>query len=202
MKKQLVYIHGGDAYDSHDAFLDDLKNRPLRAPQGVTPKSWYQSLRDDLGDAYEVFTPQMPNKQNAKYEEWKIWFERHAEYLHDNVTLLGWSLGGIFFAKYLSENKVRFSVKHLVLLAAPFNTEDLKDVGCGDFLLDPELLEKLQDVAKQVTIIHATDDFVVPYEHALLYKQLLPVASLITYKNKNHFLLEEFPELIEVIKKL
>ncbi len=202
MQKQLVYIHGGDAYDTYEAFLHDLQNRPLRTPQGIAPKSWYQTLREDLGEKFEVFAPQMPNKQNAKYEEWKIWFERHAAFLRDDVTLLGWSLGGIFFAKYLSENVVPFKVGHLILLAAPFNTENLQDVGCGDFLLDPELLGKLQDVAQQVTIVHSKDDFVVPYEHALLYKQLLPVASLVTYEDKNHFLVEELPELVEMIKNL
>lgn len=202
MKQQLFYMHGGEAYQTHEAFLEDLKNRPLRAPYGVVAKSWYQTLREDLGEGFEVFTPQMPNKQNSRYEEWKIWFERHFEFLKDDVILLGWSLGGIFFAKYLSENEVPFKVKSLLLLAAPFSSPGLKDVDCGDFILDPELVATLHDKVADITIVHSQDDFVVPYDHACIYKQLLPVSSLITYKDKNHFLVEEFPDLVTLIKEV
>lgn len=198
--KQLLYMHGGDAYETHDAFLDDLRNRPLRAPQGIAPKSWYQTLREDLGGDLEVFSPQMPNKQNAKYEEWKIWFERHFEFLKDDVVLLGWSLGGIFFAKYLSENEVPFTVKKLLLMAAPFNSEDLHDVGCGDFVLDPELVARLPEKVGEIVLIHSKDDFVVPYDHALIYQTLLLTAQLVTFEDKNHFLVEEFPELLDFLK--
>lgn len=201
MKQQLFYMHGGDAYQTHEAFLEVLKNRPLRTPFGIVGKSWHQTLREDLEEGFEVLTPLMPNKQNARYEEWKIWFERHFEFIRDDVILLGWSLGGIFFAKYLSENEVPFKVKHLLLLAAPFSSLDLKDVDCGDFVLDPELVATLHSKVADITIVHSTDDFVVPYDHARIYKQLLPVSSLVTYKDKNHFLVENFPELIALLKR-
>ncbi len=194
-------MHGGDAYATHDAFLDDLKNRTLRDPYGEGGVRWADTLRSELGEEYEIFTPQMPNKQNAAYEEWKIWFERHFEYLRDGVTLVGWSLGGIFFAKYLSENEVPFKVGSLYMLAAPFHSEDLHDVGCGDFVLDPELLAKLPEKVREIVLMHSKDDFVVPYDHALVYQTLLLTAELVTFEDKNHFLVEEFPELTAMIKK-
>ncbi len=199
MKKQVFYIHGGEAYQTYDDFLSDLRQKPLRSPQGVTPPLWYQTLRDDLGDEYEVFTPQMPNKQNAQYQEWKIWFERHFAFLRDNVILLGWSLGGIFLAKYLSENELPFYVDKLILMAAPFYTEELTDICCGDFVLDPESLALLPQKVGRIVLLHSKDDFVVPYEHALLYQRIFITASLLSFDDKNHFLLEKLPEVVRVI---
>ena len=199
MKKQVFYIHGGEAYQTYDDFLKDLRHKPLRSPQGIVPLMWHQTLREDLGEEYEVFTPQMPNKQNARYQEWKIWFERHFDFLRDEVILLGWSLGGIFLAKYLSENELPFYVDKLILMAAPFYTAELTDICCGDFVLDPELLALLPQKVGRIVLLHAKDDFVVPYEHVLLYQRIFITASLISFDDKNHFLLEKLPEVVQVI---
>ena len=48
--------------------------------------------------------------------------------------------------------------------------------------------------------MHSKDDFVVPYEHALKYTTALPQAEFISFEDKNHFLVAEFPELINKIK--
>ena len=50
--------------------------------------------------------------------------------------------------------------------------------------------------------MHSKDDFVVPYEHALKYKEALPEAALLTFEDKNHFLVEELPELLTEIRKI
>lgn len=200
MKKQLFYIHGGDAYGTYANFLADLENRQLRNPYGEGRVRWTDTLRPGLEDVYEIFTPEMPNKQNAQYTEWKLWFERHFTYLHNDVTFVGWSLGAIFLAKYLSENQTPFTVDSLYLLAAPFCSEDLHEIDCGSFMLDPELLATLPTKVGQVTLMHSKDDFVVPYEHALIYQTLLLTAELVSFEDKNHFLIETFPELIERLR--
>lgn len=194
-KPTFFYIHGGDAYASEAGFIESLTQKPLRDPRGEGVSRWTDDLRSELAEQYDVFTPQMPNKQNAHYHEWKIWFERHFDYFTAEVILLGWSLGGIFLAKYLSENQTPFSVKRLYFLAAPFCTADLKDIDCGDFLLDPELIAYLPEKAAEIILMHAKDDFVVPYAHMILYQQLLQTAECVTFTDKNHFLLETFPEL-------
>lgn len=91
MKQQVFYIHGGSAYSDYGRFLDHLKTAPIRnLPGAETLKKWSTTIPDDLGETFEVFAPGMPNSQNAKYGEWKIWFERHFDYLRDGVILLGW----------------------------------------------------------------------------------------------------------------
>lgn len=175
----------------------------IRDLPGSEPlKKWSGTFREDLGDAYEVFMPAMPNSQNAKYEEWKIWFERYFEYLHDGVILVGWSQGGYFLAKYLIENEPPVTIKALFLLAAPFEKTDFGGEDGGDFAFDTERVGELAKKVGKIEIFHSKDDFLVPYEHALKYKAALPEAESVTFTDRNHFLIEQFPELAQHINNL
>ncbi len=62
----------------------------------------------------------MPNKTNAQFEEWKIWFEKFIPFLNDGVILVGHSLGGVFLAKYLSENKFPKKIGGVFLVSAVY----------------------------------------------------------------------------------
>lgn len=204
MKRQVFFIHGGDAFSKREDFLRYLSTRPLRnLPGSISADFWTKSLAEELGEEYEVFMPSMPNKQNANYLEWSIWFERHFAYLRDNVVLIGWSLGGMFLAKYLSEKLFPYKIKALFLLAAPCgNQTDPEGNDCGRFQFDTSILNVLSKKVESINIWHSKDDFVVPYEQALEYKSHLNKAKLITFDDKNHFLLTEFPELLTAIKEL
>lgn len=203
MKKQVFYIHGASSYSNYEAFLNDLKTKTLRELPGEPQfNKWPSTLAKELGDEFEVFAPTMPNKQNAKYNEWKIWFERHLEFLQDDVVLVGWSQGGYFLSKYLIENDFPVAIKALFLLAAPFKHGDFVGEDGGDFGFDTERAGELSEKAENIFVLHSKDDFVVSYEHALLYKEKLPAAELVTFEDKNHFLVEKLPELIEKIKSV
>ena len=94
-KQQVFYIHGGGSFSRREAFLKTLRTNEIRNLPGTEPlKKWTGTFAEDLGESCEVFTPSMPNSQNAKYDEWKVWFERHFEHLRDEIILVGWSLGG------------------------------------------------------------------------------------------------------------
>lgn len=204
MKKQIILIHGGSAFSKREDFLERLREMPIRnLPGSEELIKWTKNLPASFGEDYEVFTPQMPNSQNADYEEWKIWFERHFEHLRDGVVLIGWSLGGMFLAKYMSLNTLPFKPGALFLLAAPCGTfQDDGGDDCGTFQFSPEILERLDKLGLKITIMHSKDDFVVPYEHALYFKKYLPKAELVTFTDKNHFLIPEFPELIAKIREI
>lgn len=205
MKKQVVFIHGGEAYRNYEDFLFDLQHEDIGDPLVERSKRWQQDLRQTLGDAYEVFKPSMPNSQNAKYLEWKIWFERHFQFFRDDIVLIGHSQGGMFLTKYLSEQEVPFKISALFLLGAVFTTDELindsKEDG-GDFIFDTSKVGELAEKAQKIYIFHSKDDFVVPYEHALKFKAVLTEAELVTFQDKNHFLIPEFPELIDKIKSI
>lgn len=202
-KQQVFYIHGGGAYTNYDAFLHDLETmEPRDLPWSESKNKWTHTFAEDLGPSFEVFMPMMPNKWNAKYEEWKLWFERHFEYIHENIILVGVSLGAMFFVRYLSENQPPFSIKHVFLLAGAYENIDvgkLKEDG-GDFFANVADIPKISEKVRGITIMHSKDDFVVSYEHALKYKDALPGAELVTFEDKTHFLVPEFPELLTAIR--
>ena len=203
MKQQVVYIHGGHTYPSYDEFWKNLNEHKIRDIHNEPHNRWTKKLRDSLGDDYEVFTPQMPNSENAQYKEWKVWFERHAEHWHDGVILIGLSLGGFFLAKYLSENKLPVKIKALYLLASPFEIRNLdKEDYHTSFDYSKDNFENLVSQAEKVEIMHSKDDFVVDFEHGEKLAAAMPEAEFVVYEDKNHFLVEEFPELINRIKAL
>ena len=101
MPQQIIVIHGGHSFKNYKTYLSYLKNKQIDFERYKSNKvGWKKSLIKDLGRGYEVILPDMPNKANAKYLEWKIWFKKFIPHLKSKVILIGHSLGGIFLAKY------------------------------------------------------------------------------------------------------
>lgn len=193
-KKQLVVIHGGDTYASYEEYVNELRRMRVDLSR-LGRKGWKAILPERLGEAFEVIAPTMPNKQNAKYEEWRIVFEKYFPFLRDGVILLGHSLGGLFLAKYLAENKFPVSIGGLFLVAVPFDNEGTP-YTLADFALPTDLTNfTLQ--ASRVRLYYSKDDAVVPFINAKKYHQVLPEAHLVSFEDRRHFDQEEFPELVE-----
>jgi predicted alpha/beta hydrolase family esterase len=142
----------------------------------------------------------MPNKYFAHYEEWKIWFEKHVPYLSDDLVLIGHSMGGIFLAKYLSENNFPRRIKATFLVAAPFDDEDAEDT-VGDFALSGSLANFKKQAGK-IFLYQSKDDTVVPYADLLKYKKELPGVVERVFEDRGHFTQEELPEIVEDIRSL
>src|SRR4051812_24392848 len=100
--KQVIAIHGGDAHSNRAEFLKALRTDPVERDdfKSMPTKRWRHRLQEQLGSAYEVFVPEMPCAESAKYAEWKIWFERLLKFVDKGTIFVGHSLGGIFLAKY------------------------------------------------------------------------------------------------------
>lgn len=203
MKQQVFYIHGGDAFSNYEDYLNYLRTVPLRNLPGKEAKVfWSATLAEDLGPEFEVFAPTMPNKVNASYKEWSIWFERHFSHLQDEVILVGWSLGGMFLAKFLAENEVPFKIKKLILLAAPCGTyDDGQGNDCGTFQFDPAILPSVANKVEKITLFHSVDDFVVDFSALGQYSQAWPAAKVFAHQDKNHYLLDKLPDLLSEIKE-
>jgi predicted alpha/beta hydrolase family esterase len=199
MKPQLVILHGGMVYESHEKYLEALRMMPVDASYFVRHKKWKDWIDEQLREAYEIFRPEMPQPRNAQYEEWSIWFERMIPFLRDGVVLVGHSLGGIFLAKYLSQHDLPMNIKATVLVAAPFNDESIESLG--SFCIQGSL----ERFAKQGGAIHlwfSTDDPVVSFEEYHRYKHALPSAQEKTFTDRGHFSLETFPELESFLRSL
>ena len=113
-------------YDVKDDFLSRLKERKVAREDFKSKTDWKDDLEVKLASDFEIFAPRMPNRDNAKYVAWKIWFDKLLPYLEDDLTLVGSSLGGLFLVKYLSENIFPKMIRSLILVAAPYNGKDSK----------------------------------------------------------------------------
>lgn len=197
MKLNIILIHGGTTFDTYEEYFEYLKSSELTLEK-INRKDWKDSLYLDLPD-FEVVYPKMPNSKNARYEEWKLWFEKLIPLISDKVILIGHSLGGIFLAKYLSENVFPKTITQLHLVAAPYDTEIIKE-SLADFALS-KTVENIESQVKKIFLYQSKDDFAVAYEDVLKYKRDLPKSELVIFENRGHFLQEDFPELIKNIKE-
>ncbi|MEA2701648.1 MAG: serine hydrolase [Candidatus Parcubacteria bacterium] len=200
MKIQVFVIHGGHARNSYEEYLEHLKKKEvdLEYLRGKG-RSWKLSLGEKLGAGYDVYNPQMPNKENARYIEWKIWFEKFIPYLEDGIILIGHSLGGIFLAKYLAENDFPRKIRATFLVATPYNT--LTEHPRADFNI-LGTLEEFQEQGGQIYIYHSKDDEIVPFSNFERYRTELPKAQTRVFNTDGHFNGEELSEIVADIVSL
>jgi predicted alpha/beta hydrolase family esterase len=191
--KQLIFIHGGEVfatYDDYFAWLRDVAT--FEHPESESRmKRWHRHLHDDLGSDWDFIRPSMPSSQNAKYDEWKIWFKKVEPFLKDGCVLVGHSLGANFLAKYIEDEDLKFKPASLHLVAGSFS-------GTDTFSIEGTLEEVTWKVPK-IYIYHSKDDPVVPFSDALKYQEHLSNAELISFEDRGHFLGQDFPELVEHI---
>lgn len=195
---QILFIHGGMTFKNEKNYLKYLKTREISLEKY---SSWSGDYLDKkLGKNFVVIRPRMPLSENARYSDWKIHFERFLPKLGKNIILMGNSLGGIFLAKYLSENKLKRKAISTYLICPPFDDalpgEDL--VGGFNLKSDLSLLEKN---SKNLYLLFSKNDPVVPPSQAKKYAAKLKNATIIVYDHiEGHFQVSEFPEIVKMIK--
>ncbi|MBD3304136.1 hypothetical protein GF343_03255 [Candidatus Woesearchaeota archaeon] len=197
-KTQILIIHGGMTFRSKKDYLHYLKTRKLSLKKKIRWSGDY--LVKKLGKNFEVIKPRMPLQENAKYSDWKIAFERYFPYLKNNIILIGNSLGGIFLAKYLSENKFPKKILSTYLVCPPFDNSLPGEDLVGGFKLKSDL-SRIEKQSKNLYLMFSKDDKTVPVSQAKKYEKKLKNAMIIIYKSKNgHFKISSFPEIVKKIK--
>lgn len=198
-KPQILMVHGGMTFKNRKDYLHYLKTRDITFGK---KKRWATDYMDEkLGKKFEIIRPRMPLSEDAKYEDWKINFERYIPYLRNNVILIGSSLGGIFLAKYLSENKFPKKILATYLVCPPFDDTCFDEDLVGGFELKKNL-SLIEKNCEDVTLMFSKDDDDVPIEHAEKYRAKLKKSKIIIYKSKNgHFDISTFPEIVKMIKE-
>jgi len=199
MKQQIIIINGGSVYDSYEAYIKHLNGIKLDFDR-LTKVRWKDSFAKKLGAEFQVIHVKMPNDNNAKYEEWAIWFKKIIPFIENGSVLVGHSLGGIFLAKYLATHSFPKKIKATILISAPFYNKGMNE-SLGDFIL-PKSIRKFARQGGHIFIYHSKDDQVVPVQHANEYHKALPNAVLRIFQNKGHFNQSTFPELVKEIQSL
>lgn len=199
MKKQILVIHGGTTFDTYREYLSFLRKAKISLDDFRPRSDWKDNLSKKLGKNFDVLQPSMPNKKNARYKEWKIWFDKIIPLLDKRIVIVGHSMGGIFLAKYLSENIVPRLIVATILVAAPYDNSTGNE-SLGDFKL-PQSLIKFAKQSKKIYLIQSEDDPSVPFDNLEKYKKGLPDAKTVIFKDRGHFRQETFPEIVKLIKE-
>ena len=197
-KNQIFLIHGGNTFKNQKDYLHFLKTKKIKLEKRTKWSDAY--LSENLGKNFKIIRPRMPLVENAKYNDWKIYFERYFPYFRDNIILIGNSLGGIFLAKYLSENKFPKKILSKYLICPPFADDLHGESLAGGFKLKSDL-SLIEKNSKNLYLMFSKDDDVVPISHAEKYRDKLKNAKVIIYKSKNgHFQISKFGEIVKMIK--
>lgn len=194
-KKQIVFIHGGDAFRDTEKLYEMLRSRSNNPFE--EKKFWRDSLIESLSDTFDCAAIKMPNPNWADYEAWKIWFEKAVPYFKDGIIIVGNSLGGGFLLRYLSENELPVTIAQ-AHFTAPVVLDDIED--CEGFSIDMSTWKGFKNTIGQVHLWHSSDDPYVPIAHSEAVLDAYPEATLHRFTDRGHFFMKEFPELLEVIK--
>lgn len=197
MAQQVFVVHGGETFNTYEEYVEHLQSTEVRL-EDLNRKDWKSTLAEKLGETYQVLAPRMPCSQNARYAEWKIWFEKFIPFLTDGVIFVGHSLGGTFLAKYLSEETLPKRIQATFLVAARYSTSDKH---MADFNLSSSL-NRFAQQGGEIYLYHSRDDEVVPFSSLEEYAQQLPNAQPRIFADRQHFNQEDFSEIVEDIRTI
>ncbi|MFA5999573.1 MAG: alpha/beta hydrolase [Candidatus Paceibacterota bacterium] len=197
-KKQILFIHGGYTFGSTKDYLSFLKNYELDPYK--KKRYWINWLASKLKN-HEILIPQMPCEKNAKYEEWKIWFEKHLSFIRGkDFILIGHSLGAIFLLKYLSENNLNKKIRQLHLVAPAVFDDGLGLEKLATFKSDLKKIKRIEKKCKELHLWHSKDDSTCVFKNSEIIKGIIPNADFHIFQNRGHFKSYVFPEILKVIK--
>ncbi len=142
-------------------------------------------------------TPEVPEPFSFNWDSWAKEVERFE--ITPETILVGHSMGGGFWVKYLSEHP-EISVAKLVLVAPWLNPDHERNTDFFDFRIDTTIQERCNEL-----IIFASDNDMQSVQDSIAFLQnKIPTATLRTFHDYGHFTMRSmktdvFPELLKVI---
>jgi pimeloyl-ACP methyl ester carboxylesterase len=153
MTRQVLFVQGGGArvHDEWDQKLVD-------------------SLRRELGPAWQVRYPRMPNEADPDYATWSAALRKELAGLDDGAIVVGHSIGGTTLINALAEHPPERTLGAVILVSAPF-----------------------------VYLFYGLADDTAPPAHAELYARAIPRARLVRLPGRDHQLNDDLREVAAVI---
>jgi len=168
----------------------------MRHPEGSGHLADY--LTRELGSAYRVVAPEMPDADDPQYEPWRDKVEQELAELGDRVVLVGHSFGGTVLMKYLAEGADLAPISGLFLVSVP-------DFGPDGWTYEPFALPTGWAATlsgTKVFLYHSEDDPEVPFDHHRRFAAALPDATARPIPGSEHSFVKGLPPLIADIKGL
>ena len=182
VKRQLLFVQGG-GQGAHDEWDNKL----------------VESLRQQLGQDYEILYPRMPSEDDPSYAPWKTTLETVFGTLEDGAILVGHRWVERFSSKCSRSNSRRREFGAIVLIAAPF-------VGDGGWSADdlqfpPDLGARLPK-GVPIHFYHGLEDEVAPPSHLERYARAVPQARVHRLQGRDHQLNNDLREVAAAILSL
>lgn len=181
MNKQVLFVQGAGE-GTHDTWDNKLVD----------------NLGKELGPAYKIRYPVMPNEAAPSYAPWKAVLEKEFAALEPGAILIGHSLGGTILINVLAECAPK-RPGAIFLIAAPF-------VGEGGWA--SEEIKPRSDLAARlpkavpVRLYHGSEDEIAPLAHVELYAQAIPGAQVRRLNGRDHQLNNNLSEIAIDIREL
>lgn len=159
---------------------------------------WYPWLKKNFLDfGIAVDAPQMPHPLRPHYEDWVGSMRERASHWGEGTMVIGHNLGGVLALRLL-EQAVTKKIHTVALVSTPFAAGVHVDAYLH-FFSHPIDWAKVRGMAANRILIQSKNDHIIPYDHALRYKEYLDAALLLS-DSDGHFMKKDFPELIESVK--
>lgn len=183
-----ILLHG---LPSEDEYYDN--EQPSSSNAHWFP--WLQNqllIKDIKTDTPEVYKP-----YQMQWQDWVKEVERFD--IGPQTILVGHSMGGGFWVRYLSEHP-NIHVKHVILVAPWLNLNHEEKTDFFDFELRPDITHQ----AQQFTVLASDNDHPDVQNSVEYLRNILGDAKFIDFHNYGHFCFrdlktEAFPELLQEI---
>src|SRR5262245_48151311 len=170
-------------------------------PQGPGEGSrpFVARLRGELGEAWDVRFPVLPDPDDPRYERWGEALEGELASADTPLTVVGHSLGGSVVLKLLSGGDLPDRITGLILAATPFWSES----GWEAEWALPAGWPGPEVTLPPTHLFHSRDDEEIPFEHLERYEARLPRAVVHPLDGNGHLYDRgDLTEIVEVIKSL
>jgi len=149
---------------------------------------WFPWLQKELlmkeikADTPEVFRP---------FEmDWTSWTQEVERFpINEDTTLVGHSMGGGFWLRYMSEN-LNLNVGKLVLVAPWLNLDHEYDSSFFDFEIDTTLIDR----TKEMIIFYSDDDSSDVQRTVVFLREKFPNATFQEFHGYGHFTQRSLPD--------
>lgn len=161
--------------------------------------NWFPWLQKRLMmNDIKADTPEVPRPFDFDYASWVREVERFD--ITRETTLVGQSMGGGFWVRYLSEHP-ELEVDRVILVAPWLNVHHEEPTDFFDFEIDPGIVRRARN---GFSVFTSDNDRYEALDSAAMLRERLPEATVRVFPGHGHFALkdlgtEEFPALLEAI---
>jgi len=157
---------------------------------------WYPYAKREIEKLdISVIAKKMPDSDLARKEYWLPFIEKQVG-AGDGVILIGHSSGASAIMRYAEIHKLG----GIVLVSACHTDGGNEKERASNYFKDPWKWEAIKKNTKWIIQFGSTDDPYIPIEEMRYVHNKLH-SEYHELKDKGHFNIEEFPELIEALKK-